>query len=105
MHTETPPSTPIDRQTIATSTPHQALTGDIRKSCLAARKVANRKNDLFFPQAKMQFSRLFKHEKFDKIQEKKAALELKDLQEKRKIGQVTEIIKEELGNNKTDGLL
>jgi hypothetical protein len=34
--------------------------------------------------------------KFDKIQEKKAALELKEIQEKRKIGQVTEIINKKL---------
>ncbi len=43
--------------------------------------------------------------KFDKIQEKKAALELKDLQEKRKIEKVTHIIKEELDNNKNNELL
>jgi hypothetical protein len=54
---------------------------------------------------KLEESAQKRNAKFDKIQEKKAALELKDLQEKRKIGQVTEIIKEELGNNKTDGLL
>ena len=43
--------------------------------------------------------------KFDKIQEKKAALELKDLQEKRKVNEVTQIIKEELDKNNSDGLL
>ena len=43
--------------------------------------------------------------KLDKIQEKKAALELKDLQEKRKIEKVTHIIKEELDNNKNNELL
>jgi len=37
-----------------------------------------------------------KAEKFNKIQEKKAALELKDIQEKRKVGQVTEIINNSL---------
>ena len=37
-----------------------------------------------------------KVEKFNKIQEKKAALELKDIQEKRKVGQVTEIISKKL---------
>jgi len=37
-----------------------------------------------------------KSEKFNKIQEKKAALELKDIQEKRKVGQVTEIINKKL---------
>jgi hypothetical protein len=37
-----------------------------------------------------------KSEKFNKIQEKKAALELKDIQEKRKVGQVTEIINESI---------
>ena len=43
--------------------------------------------------------------KFDKIQEKKAALELKDLQEKRNVEKVTHIIKEELDNNKNNELL
>jgi len=37
-----------------------------------------------------------KVEKFNKVQEKKAALELKDIQEKRKVGQVTEIISKKL---------
>jgi len=37
-----------------------------------------------------------KSEKFNKIQEKKAALELKDIQEKRKVGQVVEILSSEL---------
>jgi hypothetical protein len=37
-----------------------------------------------------------KAEKFNKIQEKKAALELKDIQEKRKVGQVVEILSSEL---------
>lgn len=37
-----------------------------------------------------------KVEKFNKVQEKKATLELKDIQEKRKIGQVTEIINKKL---------
>ena len=37
-----------------------------------------------------------KAEKFNKIQEKKAALELKDIQEKRKVGQVVEIFSSEL---------
>jgi len=37
-----------------------------------------------------------KVEKFNKVQEKKATLELKDIQEKRKVGQVTEIINKKL---------
>lgn len=37
-----------------------------------------------------------KVEKFNKVQEKKATLELKDIQEKRKVGQVTEIISKKL---------
>ena len=37
-----------------------------------------------------------KSEKFNKVQEKKATLELKDIQEKRKVGQVTEIINKKL---------
>jgi hypothetical protein len=37
-----------------------------------------------------------KSEKFNKVQEKKATLELKDIQEKRKVGQVTEIINNSL---------
>ncbi len=37
-----------------------------------------------------------KAEKFNKIQEKKAALELRDIQEKRKVGQVVEILSSEL---------
>lgn len=37
-----------------------------------------------------------KSEKFNKVQEKKAALELKNIQEKRKVGQVTEIINKKL---------
>lgn len=37
-----------------------------------------------------------KVEKFNKVQEKKATLELKDIQEKRKIGQITEIINKKL---------
>jgi hypothetical protein len=37
-----------------------------------------------------------KYEKFNKVQEKKATLELKDIQEKRKVGQVTEIINKKL---------
>ena len=37
-----------------------------------------------------------KVEKFNKVQEKKAALELKNIQEKRKVGQVTEIISKKL---------
>lgn len=37
-----------------------------------------------------------KVEKFNKVQEKKAALELKEIQEKRKVGQVTEIISKKL---------
>jgi hypothetical protein len=37
-----------------------------------------------------------KAEKFNKLQEKKAALELKDIQEKRKVGQVVEILSSEL---------
>jgi hypothetical protein len=37
-----------------------------------------------------------KSEKFNKVQEKKATLELKDIQEKRKVGQVTEIINESI---------
>ena len=37
-----------------------------------------------------------KAEKFNKIQEKKAALELKDIQEKRKVGQVVEILSSEI---------
>ncbi len=37
-----------------------------------------------------------KVEKFNKIQEKKAALEFKKIQEQRKVGQVTEIINNSL---------
>lgn len=37
-----------------------------------------------------------KSEKFNKVQEKKATLELKDIKEKRKVGQVTEIINKKL---------
>lgn len=37
-----------------------------------------------------------KSEKFNKVQEKKATLELKDIQEKIKVGQVTEIINKKL---------
>jgi len=37
-----------------------------------------------------------KSEKFNKVQEKKANLELKNIQEKRKVGQVTEIINKKL---------
>lgn len=37
-----------------------------------------------------------KAERFNKIQEKKATLELKDIQEKRKVGQVVEILSSEL---------
>tara|TARA_B100001093_G_C26858367_1_gene1028576 strand:+ start:7491 stop:7712 length:222 start_codon:yes stop_codon:yes gene_type:complete len=37
-----------------------------------------------------------KVEKFNKIQEKKAALEFKEIQEKRKVGQVVEILSSEL---------
>lgn len=37
-----------------------------------------------------------KSEKFNKVQEKKAALELKDIQEKRKVGQVVEILNSEI---------
>jgi hypothetical protein len=37
-----------------------------------------------------------KAEKLNKIQEKKAALELRDIQEKRKVGQVVEILSSEL---------
>jgi len=37
-----------------------------------------------------------KAEKFNKVQEKKATLELKDIQEKRKVGQVVEILSSEL---------
>jgi len=37
-----------------------------------------------------------KSEKFNKVQEKKATLELKDIQEKRKVGQVNEIINKKL---------
>tara|TARA_Y100000389_G_C17348208_1_gene456988 strand:+ start:335 stop:574 length:240 start_codon:yes stop_codon:yes gene_type:complete len=54
---------------------------------------------------KLEESAQKRNAKFDKIQEKKAALELKDLQEKRKIGEVTKIIKEELGNNSDGELL
>ena len=46
-----------------------------------------------------------KVEKFNKVQEKKAALELKDIQEKRKVGQVTEIISKKLDQYYRDGLL
>lgn len=37
-----------------------------------------------------------KAERFNKIQEKKATLELKDIQEKRKVGQVVEILSSEI---------
>jgi hypothetical protein len=37
-----------------------------------------------------------KSEKFNKVQEKKASLELKNIQEKRKVEQVTEIINKKL---------
>lgn len=37
-----------------------------------------------------------KVEKFNKIQEKKAALEFKEIQEKRKVGQVVEILSSEI---------
>lgn len=42
--------------------------------------------------------------KFDKIQEKKALLELKELQEKRHTGEITTFLRTEL-NDKKDGLL
>lgn len=37
-----------------------------------------------------------KAEKFNKIQEKKATLEFKEIQEKRKVGQVVEILSSEI---------
>lgn len=39
-----------------------------------------------------------KTEKFEKVQEKKALLELKEIQEKIKVGQVVEILNNELDN-------
>lgn len=37
-----------------------------------------------------------KSEKFNKVQERKATLELKDIQEKRKVGQVVEMLSSEI---------
>lgn len=42
--------------------------------------------------------------KFEKIQEKKAALELKDLQEKRKVGEVNQILSNEMSNRIIGGM-